>query len=38
VNVPAELGRATLDLWKKAQDKVGGGADHTEIARFVNQQ
>jgi 3-hydroxyisobutyrate dehydrogenase len=36
--VPAELGRATLDLWKKAESAVGGAADHTEIARFVNSQ
>ena len=28
--VPAELGHATLDLWKKAEQKVGGAADHTE--------
>lgn len=38
LDVPAELGRATLELWKKAQEKVGGTADHTEIARFVNEQ
>jgi 3-hydroxyisobutyrate dehydrogenase len=37
-DVPAELGRATLDLWKKAEQAVGGAADHTEIARFVNEQ
>jgi 3-hydroxyisobutyrate dehydrogenase len=37
-NVPAELGHATLDLWKKAEQKVGGAADHTEIARYVNEQ
>jgi 3-hydroxyisobutyrate dehydrogenase len=36
--VPAELGHATLELWKKAEQKVGGAADHTEIARFVNEQ
>jgi 3-hydroxyisobutyrate dehydrogenase len=36
--VPAELGRATLDLWKKAEAELGGAADHTEIARFVNSQ
>ena len=36
--VPAELGRATLDLWKKAEAAVGGAADHTEIARYVNSQ
>jgi 3-hydroxyisobutyrate dehydrogenase len=35
--VPAVLGHATLDLWKKAEQAVGGGADHTEIARFVNK-
>ena len=37
-DVPAELGRATLELWKKAEQAVGGAADHTEIARFVNDQ
>jgi 3-hydroxyisobutyrate dehydrogenase len=38
LNVPAELGHATLELWKKAEKKVGAAADHTEIARFVNEQ
>lgn len=37
-NVPAELGHATLDIWKKAEKMVGGAADHTEIARYVNEQ
>jgi 3-hydroxyisobutyrate dehydrogenase len=37
-DVPAELGHATLELWKKAQKAVGDAADHTEIARFVNEQ
>lgn len=37
-NVPAELGRATLALWKEAEEAVGGSADHTEIARFVNEK
>jgi 3-hydroxyisobutyrate dehydrogenase len=37
-NVPAELGRATLEIWKKAEKRVGGAADHTEIARYVNEQ
>jgi len=37
-HVPAELGRATLALWKKAENAVGGTADHTEIARYVNEQ
>ncbi|MES2562713.1 MAG: NAD(P)-dependent oxidoreductase [Pseudomonadota bacterium] len=36
-DVPATLGHATLDLWKQAEQAVGGAADHTEIARFVNQ-
>ena len=36
--VPAEMGRATLELWKKAESAIGGAADHTEIARFVNTQ
>lgn len=37
-DVPAELGHATLDLWKKAEKAVGAAADHTEIARYVNDQ
>ena len=37
-NVPAELGHATLALWKKAENAVGGTADHTEIARYVNER
>ena len=37
-NVPAELGHATLALWKKAESAVGAKADHTEIARYVNGQ
>lgn len=35
-NVPAQLGHTTLDMWKKAEKTLGSGADHTEIARFVN--
>src|SRR5688572_28519153 len=38
VNVPAELGRATLDLWKQAEKALGGAADHTAIAKFVNEK
>lgn len=34
--VQAELGQSTLALWKKAETMLGGGADHTEIARYVN--
>ena len=37
-HVPAELGHATLALWKKAESAVGAKADHTEIARYVNEQ
>jgi 3-hydroxyisobutyrate dehydrogenase len=36
-DVPAELGRATLELWKKAERAVGGAADHTEVARYVKE-
>jgi 3-hydroxyisobutyrate dehydrogenase len=36
--VPAEVGHATLALWKKAEQALGGSGDHTEIARFVNDQ
>jgi 3-hydroxyisobutyrate dehydrogenase len=35
-SVPAQLGRATLELWKQAEEAVGASADHTEVARFVN--
>jgi 3-hydroxyisobutyrate dehydrogenase len=38
LKVPVELGHATLEMWKKAEKKVGGTADHTEIARYVNEQ
>lgn len=37
-DVPAELGRACLKLWKDAEASVGGKADHTEIARYVNER
>ena len=37
-NVHADLGHATLALWKKAEQAVGGAADHTEIARYVNER
>ena len=36
-DVPAELGHATLELWKKAEQAVGGAADHTEVARYVKE-
>lgn len=36
VNVRAALGHACRDLWKKAEDELGGAADHTEIARYVS--
>lgn len=36
LGVPTELGHVTLDYWKKAEKSVGGSADHTEIARYVN--
>ena len=34
--VAADLGHATLDLWKKAEQRLGGTADHTEVARYLN--
>ena len=37
-DVPAQLGHACLELWRKAEQQVGGAADHTEIARYVNRQ
>ena len=36
-DVPAELGHACLKLWKDAEAKIGGRADHTEIARYVSE-
>jgi 3-hydroxyisobutyrate dehydrogenase len=36
--VPAELGKATLAMWKHAEQQCGGAADHTEIARYVNER
>ncbi len=36
--VPAELGEACLRLWKNAEATLGGAADHTEIARYVNER
>lgn len=35
--VPAELGHATLKLWKEAEAKIGGRSDHTEITRYVSE-
>lgn len=35
--VPAELGHATLRLWKEAEAELGGSSDHTEIARHVSK-
>jgi len=37
VDVPAELGRACLDLWQEAERSLGGGADHTEIVRHLGE-
>jgi 3-hydroxyisobutyrate dehydrogenase len=37
-DVPAELGKACLKLWKDAEATLGGKADHTEIARYVNER
>ena len=38
VEVPAELGHATLAMWKRAEQALGGAADHTAIAKYVNEQ
>lgn len=35
VGVPAELGQATLKVWRDAGEALGRGADHTEISRHV---
>jgi len=36
--VPADLGKATLEMWSEAEKQLGGTADHTAIARYVNAQ
>lgn len=35
--VPAEHAEATLALWERAMDELPADADHTEIARWVEQ-
>ena len=35
VNVLAELGHATLDLWKAAEKSLGGNVDHTAIMKYL---
>ncbi|MBI3044916.1 MAG: NAD(P)-dependent oxidoreductase [Betaproteobacteria bacterium] len=37
VEVPAEMGRACLELWQDAEKALGGGADHTEIVRHLGE-
>jgi 3-hydroxyisobutyrate dehydrogenase len=37
-NVRAELGHATLELWQRAKEALGPGADHTAVAKFINEQ
>jgi 3-hydroxyisobutyrate dehydrogenase len=34
--VPAPLGHAAVELWARADEALGPGADHTEIARWVH--
>ena len=36
--VPADLGQACLKLWKAAEAGIGGAADHTAIARYIDDQ
>lgn len=33
--VDAELGHASLKVWKQAESALGGRADHTEIAKYL---
>jgi 3-hydroxyisobutyrate dehydrogenase len=33
--VPAELGHATLDLWKSAEASIGWKGDHTEVVKHL---
>ena len=35
--VPAELGHATLDLWKAAESTVGSGGDHTAVVKHLGK-
>jgi len=37
MEVPADLGRACLDLWNEAERSLGGGADHTEVVRHLGK-
>lgn len=37
VDVPADLGRACLDLWNQAERSLGGAADHTEVVRHLGE-
>lgn len=36
-DVPAELGHATLDLWRAAERSVGGQGDHTEVVKHLGK-
>jgi 3-hydroxyisobutyrate dehydrogenase len=36
-DVEADLGRATLQLWKDAEAGIGGQADHTEVVRHLER-
>ena len=35
IGVPTPMGNFCADLWDEASSKLGDGADHTEIARYV---
>ncbi|MBV9523331.1 MAG: NAD(P)-dependent oxidoreductase [Alphaproteobacteria bacterium] len=37
MKAPAPLGEACVALWSAAEERLGGGADHTEIARYLAQ-
>ncbi|MGE0714867.1 MAG: NAD(P)-dependent oxidoreductase [Alphaproteobacteria bacterium] len=34
---PAEFARACVDIWAKAEAKLGPGVDHTEIVRYLEE-
>jgi 3-hydroxyisobutyrate dehydrogenase len=36
-HVPTPLGEACVALWNAAEKALGGGADHTEIARYLEE-
>lgn len=34
---PAEFAKLCTDIWGRAEDRLGGGVDHTEIVRYLEE-